>query len=238
MISIVIPTYNRNDVLKYNILALINQGLDYNYYEVIVCDDGGDCDTQGMLKALKVPFRIKYYWHEKKGFRAAKARNEGVKLSTGEKIVFLDQDNILSPNALKEFSVLDLEKKYYVGVKKLVPLDFYMNKINDDVILNNFEVFESQFHGEIKATLSSFGLLSKFYFNKLEGYDEQFVGYGLEDSEFMSRLKDVGIRMINTNILSYHIAHPPHLQNKINLNNRILFQKKLKNKVIGKKVFI
>ena len=234
MISVIIPTYNKNGVLRHTILSLINQGV--KDYEVIVSDDGGNTNTKEMLDSLDVPFEIKYYWHEKKGFRAAKARNEGVKISSGDKIVFLDEDVILAPDSLKVFDGLDVENKYYVAIKKLMPLSFYEEKINDVVILKNFEVFETQHHGFIESTLSSIGIVSRKNFDIIEGFDEEFRGWGFEDTELMSRLKDIGIKKCKTEIIGYHVEHKGLQLNK---HNRFLFGQKYKLKTKnGKKIII
>ncbi|MBY0445348.1 MAG: glycosyltransferase, partial [Burkholderiales bacterium] len=76
-ISIVIPTYNRADLLRYTLESLVLQTLDKQLFEVIVVDDGGSDNSEEVVRAFAEQLNIKYFWQEDKGFRAGKARNIG-----------------------------------------------------------------------------------------------------------------------------------------------------------------
>ena len=208
-LSVIIPTYNRKDVLKHVILSLINQKI--SSYEVIVCDDGSNDGTEKLVSNLKndftFPFELRYFFQEKYGFCAAKARNMGIKNSKAEKIVFIDQDIVVAPNMLCELQKVN-EKEILYGKLFAVPYEFYRQKINDDIILKNFEVFDTQYHGPFKATLSSFGVVYKKNLDLVEAFDEDFIEYGFEDTELMCRLNDIGIKSKFVSTFSaYHIGH-------------------------------
>jgi len=211
--TVIIPTYNRKNVLRHVILSLINQGV--SSYELVICDDGSDDGTDDMVTSLqdqfKLPFEIRHFWQEKKGFRPAAARNMGIDNARGKKIVFVDQDVIVEPNTLKKFINVPANH-FWSGSKRLVSIEFYTEKVNDDVILNNFsEVFRSQVFGTIPATLSSFGVINKVDIDRVGGFDEDFTDWGLEDTELIDRLHDIRVsNSVEPTCFSFHIEHDGH----------------------------
>jgi len=208
-ISVIIPTYNRKNLLRHTIFALINQGIDS--YEVIICDDGSNDGTKETVEKLKnnfkLPFDLRYLWQQDLGFGLSKARNMGIQNANGDKIVMIDQDVIVAPYMLKKMNCLVQPKSMWYGKLKLVSLKFYNDKINDDVILNNFNIFEEHKHGIISSTLGSFSIIYRNNLIITNGFDEEFTEYGLEDSEYMCRLQEYGVRNnLNTELMGYHIA--------------------------------
>lgn len=219
-ISIIIPTYNRKSVLRHVLLSLTKQRGVIQNFEIIICDDGSDDNTFEMLEDFKknnLPFELLYQRQERKMFRAGQARNLGIKIARGKKIIFIDQDVICEPTVL--LKLISVQNNFiFTGQKKLVPLNFYKTKITDDVILHDFYKFDSQRHGCIAATLSSLGCINHKDLDKVGGFDEQFVGYGLEDSELIGRLTDTGICLKTVNAFGYHISHPKNYISKYSQN--------------------
>jgi len=210
-ISVIIPTYNRKNVLKHTILSLINQGL--KEYEVIVCDDGSDDGTFEMMQDLNkqnLPFTLVYRRQNKIGFRAAAARNMGIKAAKGKVVIFIDQDVILEPNVLSLFREIK-NGTVYIGLKRLMTLDFYESKITDDVVKSNFDVFK-EVTFSIKSTVSSLGVITKEDLDKVGGFDEDFTSYGLEDTEFTERLQDIKISCVfDSRLVGFHVEHPKNV---------------------------
>lgn len=228
-LSIIIPTYNRKDVLRHNLLSLIDQGL--LKYEVIVCDDGSNDGTKEMVNSLQTPYNIEYLFQEKRGFRAASARNMGIKAAKSENILFIDQDIISHPKILQIFLDNSQDKHYCCGIKKFVPLDFYhKNVINDD-----FNCLTREYFGFISATLSSYSIMKKKDLESVDGFDEEFDDYGLEDTELIDRFKDIGITgSVETKCIGYHIEHQA---NTLSKKSQDLYHWKRENKSgSGKKV--
>lgn len=93
-ISVVIPTYNRQDYVVEAIESVLAQ--TYRKFEVIVVDDGSTDDTAARLQ----PYldRVAYIRQENRGVAAA--RNAGIQLAQGELICFLDSDDLWSPDKL------------------------------------------------------------------------------------------------------------------------------------------
>ena len=98
-VSIIIPAYNASEFISESIDSVLNQS--YNDFEIIVVDDNSKDNTWDILqKYQKIhPKKIKILKNKKKG--ACAARNYGFKFSTGQFIQYLDADDILSPNKIK-----------------------------------------------------------------------------------------------------------------------------------------
>ncbi len=95
-ISIIIPTFNRVDLLKRALESVYKQTV--SGYEVIVIDDGSIDDTAKMLQA-EFPL-VRYYYQENKG--VSSARNIGLKQAKGEWLAFLDSDDEWLPQKLEK----------------------------------------------------------------------------------------------------------------------------------------
>ena len=99
--SLVIPTYNRKEILKKNILSIENQACPSDYFEVIIIDDGS---TDGTLLFLKEYSRntrlnIKYFTQENAG--PASARNVGIRNASGDIIIFAGDDMLMHKDFIK-----------------------------------------------------------------------------------------------------------------------------------------
>ncbi len=95
LFSIVIPTYNRSKTILRAVQSILNQ--TYQNFEVVIVDDGSTDNTLAVI----TPFlseKVSYHKIENGG--VAHARNQGIKLSNGEYIGFLDSDDFFFENHL------------------------------------------------------------------------------------------------------------------------------------------
>lgn len=94
--SIIIPTYNRASMLPIAIDSVINQ--TFILWELIIVDDGSTDNTKALVENYK-DNRIRYiYQHNQE--RSA-ARNNGIEISAGRYICFLDSDDYYMPDRLQ-----------------------------------------------------------------------------------------------------------------------------------------
>ncbi len=100
LISIIIPTFNRAELLRETLDSIVNQ--NYKNWECIVIDDHSTDHTQKTIQAFELlDSRFKSSKNSyKKG--APGARNTGLKHAKGEYIYFFDSDNLMLPNTLSE----------------------------------------------------------------------------------------------------------------------------------------
>lgn len=90
-VSVVIPTYNRADMIAGAVDSVLAQAIDG--VEIIVVDDGSTDDTSDMLAPYRD--RIVYLRTENQG--PAGARNAGMQAARGEYIAWLDSDDLYRP---------------------------------------------------------------------------------------------------------------------------------------------
>lgn len=111
--SIIIPLYNINiEYLEECLESCIKQ--DYNDYEIIVVDDGSEINYNSLLSKFKS--KIKYIRTD--NFGVSHARNIGIKNSIGKYLLFLDSDDYLPTNCLKEYANVINEQKFDIVIAK------------------------------------------------------------------------------------------------------------------------
>ncbi len=107
-ISVIIPTYNRPQLLKNTLDRLINQTYRKTQYEIIIVDNYYLSNAKDVLnKNIKLPV-VKVIELSKRSVN--NARNEGIKRSSGEIIVFCDDDVLVDRDFLK--NIFFAHKKY------------------------------------------------------------------------------------------------------------------------------
>lgn len=116
-ISVIIPTYNRRDLITEAIDSALAQ--TFTDYEVIVVDDGSTDDTLQQLR--RYGDRIRYQFQDNRGVAAA--RNAGIRMARGEFVCFLDSDDLWKPEKLAvqirfaeahpEYGLIASEQQYF-----------------------------------------------------------------------------------------------------------------------------
>jgi len=91
MISVVIPTRNRADLLSATIHSLLSQTLEKNLFEILVIDNGSTDHTAEVVCEFsnKLP-NLRYIYAEKPGLHVG--RHQGLKEAKGDVLVFADDD--------------------------------------------------------------------------------------------------------------------------------------------------
>lgn len=137
LVSIIIPTFKRNKLLDKTINSVINQ--NYKNYEIIVVDDNDEeteyrKETENLMKKYINNPKIRYIKHPK-NLNGCAARNTGMEYSKGKYICFLDDDDIIYKEKLKEqVAFLEKNKNYNaVCCNRKVGQYIHTPKIKDDL---------------------------------------------------------------------------------------------------------
>ncbi len=97
LVSVIIPTYNRADLVCESINSVFAQS--YRDFEILVVDDGSTDNTAEVLRPLAAQGLIRYI-HQNNGGEAS-ARNKGILEAKGRYIAFLDSDDLFEPEKLE-----------------------------------------------------------------------------------------------------------------------------------------
>lgn len=198
-LSVIIPTYNRYDVLKRCLESIEKQTLPSNMFEVLVIDDSSLEEYHSKLQDLaKVQkFDIKIIKNRSRG--PASARNYGVELSKGEIVLFLNDDVILNPEHFEEHLKIHSKNNNVAVRGKTI--------WHPDCLTTNLMKWLSSvvfiYHPDMNKDNCSYVYfhtsdlsMGRQWFDK-EKFDEDFPYASFEDTEFGYRLeKKYGLRLI------------------------------------------
>jgi len=253
-ISLIITTYNRVNLLK-NLLISI-KGQHFTPYELIISDDGSSEDIVAEVQDLiqDFEFGIKFVKQVDLGFRLARCRNNAVRVSEGDFLIFVDQDLMFSNGFLSKFQESISEGNVIVGYPIRLTQE-QTKKISDDNILkgdfsriitkrqrnkiisqyrkDKFNRFLQSIKIQKKGTKFRGGITGMFKkdYLKINGYDENFIGWGNEDDDFGRRLLASGVRPINPfkNVYPLHHWHKEFHNNGERVNKN--YNKKRKKEI-------
>ena len=239
-ISLMISTYERPDALLAVLGSVWRQTLPP--HQVVIGDDGSGPETEKVIKAAAeqgVP--ITHAWLPHDGFRLARMRNHAAAHATGDYLIITDDDILLHPEFLADHAAA-AEKGYFVqGSRALLgekpsevakrkpgywPGLFTADVGNRKNVLRS-SLLSGMFSGADTGLRGirtcNFALWREDY-ARVNGFNEDFVGWGREDSEFVTRLFNAGVKRKNLRFaaLGCHLYHPPRSREGLAANDAML----------------
>jgi glycosyltransferase involved in cell wall biosynthesis len=191
-ISVIIPVFNGAGYIAAALDSVFNQ--NYNNIEVIVVNDGSTDNSENIIKS----YDIRYLKQENLGVTVA--RNNGIKISKGEFLAFLDQDDVWKPDklSLQYNQFLDQKNLGYVLSHQIIHLENGFAKPN--------WLKSEQLNQPIIGYLPSTLMVRTETFKKIGYFNEKFdIG---SDSEWFFRAKGLGIEMkIMQEVLVHRLIH-------------------------------
>lgn len=169
----------------------------------------------------------------------AAARNEAASMATGEKLIFLDVDCICDRHLIEIFNYhLEREDAVYSGSVRYLYSNWQQNSTLQTLIkYSEFnELQKEAVVGKEKVTHPyelfwslCFGIRKKT-FDRISGFDNDYLGYGAEDTDFSFKLRSQNIPLYKVSALAYHQFHPSydpplnHLEEIVS-NSRVFYDK-------------
>ena len=127
LVSVVIPTYNRRQLLERAVESVRAQ--TYDHWELLIVDDGSADDTASYGAALQASEpRVRFLANTAHKSGPGGARNQGIELAQGELVAFLDSDDTWLPTKLQE------QVAYFEQHPQAMALgsDCYVGALNED----------------------------------------------------------------------------------------------------------
>lgn len=242
-ISVIITTYNRPDALVKVLEGLQCQTIPAD--EVIVADDGSGPETAEMIRGFMTDFLCPLYhvWQEDCGFRAARIRNKAINRSSGEYIVLLDGDCIPEKHFIEDHLVLAKKGFFFQGkrvlVGKILSSNFTQKHVNtagkmlklafSRDISNRHHLIRLPFFPAISSIgLSGIRSCNMGFFREdifaVNGFNEDFIGWGREDSELAVRFFSYGLKKRGHTFMAicYHLWHEENDRTLLKVNDKLL----------------
>jgi glycosyltransferase involved in cell wall biosynthesis len=219
-IAVVVTTYQRPGALTLCLRALAAQGRLPD--EIVVADDGSSPETLDAVRAVQQAsdLPIRHVWHRDDGFRAAAIRNRAIALTTSDYVIFIDGDCVPRHDFVQRHAEL-AEGGWFVAGNRILLAPAYTDALiargDPAPLASTREVLRARLTGGINRVLPWLRLSSASAWRKrrpdrwegaktcnlavwrrdlltVDGFDEAFAGWGMEDSDLVIRLLHAGVK--------------------------------------------
>ncbi|TBN03593.1 glycosyltransferase family 2 protein [Hyunsoonleella flava] len=225
LISVIIPIYNRESIVKPTLEAILNQ--TYKDWECVIVDDGSTDETEKIIldycsKDKRIQF-FKRPKHLKKG--ANSCRNYGFTVAKGEYINWFDSDDIMKPEFI-ETKVRSFNPEYDAVVHRNNYANYQLTAFRDSKF--EYENQKSMFYNYamelIELQTCCFMWRRSFLKGKML-FDENIMRY--QDNEFHIRMLALKpkLKIIDTVLATIRSGdgHESQISAKINITKKKLY---------------
>lgn len=227
--SIILATYNDTNILEWSLAAFARQS--FTDFELILADDGSDENYEAILQkwARRFAHEIVHVRHERAGFRKTRIQNRAASVARTERLIFVDIDCLPQRNFVRNHltflksGVALTGRRVHIRRDILPPAEMIYERgihlgmgnllwqwINGRarVIEHGAELpmfFESRNNGILGCNFS----VTKSDFAAVNGFNEEFLGRGGEDTDIDLRLRRNGVRVrcLRNKLIEYHLMH-------------------------------
>ncbi|MFH1146361.1 MAG: glycosyltransferase [Pseudomonadota bacterium] len=237
--SIIICFYERIEHLKCGLDAL--KRCAKSFHEVIVADDGSGVDTVRSIQRLipNYDFSIVHAWHERKGARRSASRNNGIRHATGDYLIFFDADHLVLPGTIDAHLKAARPARFVAGNHKCLTeeqtrqvfdaspstalIEALYRELPEEPIIKEHRRFvrysilrRLRLVSARKVQFAGHFSIYREDIERVNGYDENFVGWGGEDLDLSIRLVKAGFHgdSVIRQARVLHLWHPKELGNK------------------------
>ena len=242
--SLIITTYERPDALELVLASALAQSVQPG--EVIVADDGSGAATAEVVERFVPLFgrrdvAVHHVWHPDEGFRAAAIRNRALATANGAYILLIDGDCVLHPDFVRSHLAFARPRQFAQGTRVLLDQARTRRALANGE--TRFRPFERGIGNRLNAC--SLGALSRFVPTPTDplagvrscnmgfwrddavvvnGFDERYVGWGREDSDFVARLMHARVRRRKLKFggIMYHLWHAERPRDALSVNDALL----------------
>jgi glycosyltransferase involved in cell wall biosynthesis len=240
-LALIINTYNQPEYLSRVLKAVSGQRLLPR--EVLLADDGSTGKTGAVFQewASRQPFRCEHVWQEQGGFRRSRILNRTIAKAESRRLVFLDGDTVPHPQFLSDHWALTREGFFVQGHRALVEEkaaryfalgDFsadrrralWTGQLRGLKHVFRWPVSLKRSRNDLRGIRGCNLAIWRSDLVRVNGYNEEFVGWGREDSELALRLMNAGVTRLDVRgwALCYHLWHPPASRERLAANDDIL----------------
>ena len=225
--SIVVSTYNWPEALELTVRSILKQTVLPD--EIVIADDGSGEETKKAIERLQREciLPIIHVWHPDEGFQPTVIMNKAIARANGEYILQVDGDVLLARNFVKDHLELAEKNHFVCGSRILLepkitekilkkekfpppfwkmPLGFVLNSLRSRILRKYMAKRYARSIGHMRGCNMAFW---KEDVIKVNGYNEDLLQWGHEDSEFAYRMHFAGIekKALKGGGCVYHLHH-------------------------------
>jgi GT2 family glycosyltransferase len=230
-LAVILTTYHRPAHLERSLQSLALQRGLVGKFEVVVADDGSQDQSENIVRefARTATFPVQWISHPHVGFRVSLCRNDGVRASTASYLLFTDSDCLFPEDHLHKHLLARRPGIVRAGDCYRLEQDV-TERIDSDAIRTGAyrkwisrserqRIFQKRMKDRYyrlvrhakKPKLTGYNIgICRRDLEEVNGFDEDFVGWGCEDDDLAIRLRKAGKRIRSA--LSYthgfHMWHP------------------------------
>jgi GT2 family glycosyltransferase len=230
-ISIIIPTFNRPELLRWGLTSLSKQNTTYQF-EVIVVDDGDDSQTQAICdhfhNAVHLTYiRLRPEISSNLMWRVPSfAINAGVRRASGRFLILACPEMYWGPTVLQDIGDVLTQKPASLVTPRLFDdtgsILAALSKDPESPVYNWLPLSET-----LNWRLPFLMGFARQKFLEINGYDEDFFGIGYDDNDFVDRMILSGCSYARCESKAVHLYHP-----RINFSNGDNMQRYHQNRVL------
>ncbi|KII81203.1 glycosyltransferase family 2 protein [Vibrio renipiscarius] len=238
--TLIITTYNWKEALKAVLESVKRQSVMPD--EVIVADDGSRDDTKQLIDQFSSDFPVPliHSWHEDNGFQLAMSRNRAIAKASGDYLIMVDGDMVLSPTFIQSHKQVAQANRFVQGGRVLTDETCSQEIMHHGLVPSIFtkgirnrkncitsrllsKVF-SYVRNNDKATRGCNMAFWRADVIEVNGFNQDFVGWGREDSEFVHRMLNAGKERLYLKFsgVGYHLYHNENSRASLAENDAIL----------------
>lgn len=243
-ISLIVTTYERPDALAAVLATVGTQERAPD--EILVADDGSGAATRAVVDRFAAHCRapVAYMRQEHAGFRVARLRNLAIAASRGDYLIFIDGDMLLHADFIGDHEAVARPRDFVQGMR--IPLDDPDTQAalaapalpacratprNTGGLRRLYGLRSPllaracvKLANPVVALKSCNFALWRDDFVAVNGFNEDFVGWGPEDKEFAARLTHSGCsrRTLIFGGIAWHLHHPPASRDRRAANEALL----------------
>ncbi|MEW4563042.1 glycosyltransferase [Bremerella sp. JC770] len=224
--SVIITTHNRSYYLDKVLYGYLHQTV--KPHQVIIADDGSTDDTAEIVQKYQqqADFPIQHAWYPFGGMpQLCKARNAATRLCTGDYLIYTDGDCIPGPMFVADHQKLAKPGYYTQGRRNFLTYQAFDSFQGTE---NSWQLFQHWLRGgltklHLLVRIPGLAIRSRTLkgirgcniaawrddVDAINGWNEEFVGFWREDSEFITRLMRTGVKRQNAmfSAVLFHMEH-------------------------------
>lgn len=238
--SLITPTYNWPEALELLLLSIKNQTHLPN--EVIIGDDGSTQDTKNLIERMQedFPVPLHHIWHEDLKNRKPAIMNKAIASAKYDYIIEIDGDIIMHKDFVKDHLSLAEKGQFLYGSRVNIQEDYLQTLFKEKKITFNYfskgikkrgrtlriPFLANSYKKEDSRSSKLRGCNMSFWrddFIKVNGFNEGLTGWGIDDSEMIQRLINIGVKgkRLKFKGIVYHIYHKEQDKSHIEINEII-----------------